>query len=183
MLDLAELGRQIRRRRRHVDWTQSELARAAQVSQSLVAKIEQGHANPSYESVRLLLAALEGQETAREISAAHIMQQAVTADPAETVAKALGRMKKQGFSQMPVVDLGRPVGSLSERSVLEHVERGTSLEVLRKKRVSDLMGEAFPTVDERAGRRVLVELLKENEAVLVLRKGKLVGVVTRTDLL
>lgn len=183
MLDLESVGQQIRRARRTLEMTQHDLARAAGLSQSLVAKIEQGKANPSYQAVRDLFQALESSRAAQEQTAGELMQSVIAADPAEAVGKALLRMKKHGFSQMPVLDLGRPVGALSERTVLEAIEQGSDVAAVRKKRVADLMGESFPTVQETTGRRVLVELLREHEAVLVMRKGRVVGVVTRTDLL
>lgn len=173
----------MRKDRRDAEWTQQELARAAGVSQSLVAKMEQGHANPAYETVRKVLSVLEERASSQEETASDLMQPAQAAEPMETVQKALTRMKKHGYSQLPVLEAGRPIGSLSERRILEHLEAGAELDDLRHQKVRDLMGDAYPTVDGAARRRVLVELLKDREAVLVLQKGRVVGVVTRTDLL
>jgi predicted transcriptional regulator len=183
VLTLPDLSRKVRKQRRDAEWTQADLAKAAGVSQSLVAKLEQGAANPAYETVRRVLSCLEEAASQQEETAKELMQDAEVAEPQEVVQKALARMKKNGYSQLPVVEAGRPVGSFSERNVLEHLEAGADLEDVHRRRVRDVMGDPFPTVDGGTRRRILVELLKDREAVLVIQKGKVAGVVTRTDVL
>lgn len=166
------------------DLTQAELARAAGTSQSLVAKLERGRLNPSYEVVRRLLETLDRLATDEEPTAADLMNgQPIFAEPGEALGKALDRMKKHGYSQLPVVDHGRPVGSLSESAILALIEQGADLEALRRQPVRHTMRGGFPTVEPHTRKRTLVELLKEQDAVLVVREGRLVGVVTRTDIL
>ncbi len=183
MLPLPDLAIQLRRRRAVAGLTQAQLAGAARVSQSLVAKLERGRLNPSYETVRLLVTALEERERGDDADAAALMRpQPVAASPGEKVGGVLERMKRGGYSQLPVVDDGTPVGSIAERHVLEQLEQGQTLEALRRRPVRELMGASFPTVDAATPRRVLVELLRDHDAVLVVRQGRLVGVVTKSDL-
>lgn len=183
VLPIAEVARQVRRTRLVLGLTQGELARAAQTSQSLVAKLERGRLNPSYEVVRRLLEVLDRRSRAEEATAEDLMQtQPIWAEPGEKLGKALERMKTHGFSQLPVVDLGQPVGSVSERAVLERIEAGAELEALKRQPVRMVMGPAFPAVDPSARRRTVVELLRDSDAVLVVRGGKLAGVVTKSDL-
>ena len=184
MLPLSEVVRQIRRSRIHHDLTQAELAKAAGTSQSLIAKLERGRLNPSYEVVRKLLETLDRMAQEDESAAGDLMNKSpVVADPAEPLGKALDRMKQHGFSQLPVVDRGQPVGSVSESTILARLEEGSTLETLRRQPVRVSMKAGFPTVEPHTRKRVLVELLKDQDAVLVVREGKLVGVVTRTDVL
>lgn len=184
MLPLADVVRQIRRMRLQYDLTQADLAKAAGTSQSLIAKLERGRLNPSYEAVRKLLETLDRLGSEEEAAASDLMNAApVFAEPLETVGKALDRMKKNGFSQMPVVDHGRPVGSLSESAILALIEQGSALEDVRRQSVRQVMRGGFPTVEPQTRKRTLVELLKDNDAVLVVREGKLVGLVTKTDVL
>jgi predicted transcriptional regulator len=183
MLPLPELCKHIRRQRLLLGMTQAELAQAGGTSQSLIAKLEQGRLNPSYETVRRLYNALEQRGRAAEPTAQELMQQhPMTAAPDEPLRDALQRMKAQGYSQMPVLEQGRAVGSLSERAVLERIERGESIEDLRRRPVAEIMDGGFPTVEPTASRRMLVELLRENDAVLVVAAGRMVGVVTKSDL-
>jgi predicted transcriptional regulator len=183
VLPLVQLGRDLRRRRAAAEMTQAELAEEAQVSQSLVAKLERGRLNPSYESVRRLLEALERAERRGEPRVADVMRKdPVVAEPGERLAAALERMKRRGYSQLPVVERGAPIGSLSERILLDLLEAGASLEQARREPVRNVMGPGFPTVGPEAPRRAAVELLRDHDAVLVVEGGRLVGVVTKSDL-
>ena len=183
VLPLPDVARQVRRRRALAALTQAELAQDAGVSQSLVAKLERGRLNPSYETVRRIVAALDERERREEPRASELMRQSpVAAEPQERLGTALDRMKRGGYSQLPVVDKGTPVGSLSERILLDRLESGEPMEQIRRRDVQSVMGPSFPMVDPAAPRRVLVELLRDNDAVLVVRRGRLVGVVTKSDL-
>lgn len=183
MLPLPEVVRFIRKTRVHLDLTQADLARAAGTSQSLVAKLERGRLNPSYEIVRRVLEALDRVQGQEEETAADLMhEKPVVAEASESVGKALGRMKERGFSQLPVVQGGQPVGSLSESVILQAIEQGTAIEALKKQSVRAVMGASFPAVEPQTRKRTLVELLKDSQAVLVVREGRLVGVVTKSDL-
>lgn len=184
VLPLADVVRQIRRARLQFDLTQADLAKAAGTSQSLIAKLERGRLNPSYEVIRKLLDTLDRMASDEEPTAGTLMNKhPIVADPAEALGKALDRMKQNGYSQLPVVDRGQPVGSVSESTILGRINEGASLEALRKQPVRLSMRAGFPTVEPHTRKRTLVELLKDQDAVLVVKEGKLVGVVTRTDLL
>ena len=184
VLPLGEVVRHVRRQRVLVGMTQAELARVSGTSQSLVAKLERGRLNPSYETVRAILEALDRAAVQHEETAADLMQtDPVWAEPDERLGDALSRMKAGSFSQLPVLSKGQPVGAVSESAVLVRVESGADLEAMKRQPVRHTMGPAFPTVDPGTRKRVLVELLREHPAVLVMQNGRLVGVVTKSDLL
>lgn len=183
MLPLQDVVRQVRRQRLTLRLTQADLAKASGTSQSLIAKLERGRLSPSYEVVRRILEALDRLAADDEGTASDLMHgNPVIADPAEPLGKALDRMKEKGFSQLPVVDRGQPIGSISESAILERIEQGADLESLKRQPVRAAMRASFPTVEPTTRRRTLVELLRDHEAVLVVREGKLVGVVTKSDL-
>ncbi len=175
--------RQVRRQRVHLDLTQAELAKESGTSQSLIAKLERGRLNPSYEVVRKVLDALDRLAVSEEPAASDLMnKRLVVAEPSEPLGKALERMKANGYSQLPVVERGQPVGSLSESAVLAAIEAGGDLADLKRQAVRAAMSASFPTVAPGTRRRTLVELLRGHDAVLVVKEGKLVGVVTKPDL-
>lgn len=183
MLPLAELTRHIRRQRLLLGLTQVELAKASGTSQSFIAKLERGRLQPGYEAVRNVVEALDARRLEEEQRAEDLMQtDPIWAEPDEPLADALRRMKDHGFSQLPVVERGVPVGSLSESAILARIERGADLEGLKRQPVRTSMSGAFPTVPRHAGRHTLVELLRASEAVLVMDGAKLAGVVTKSDL-
>lgn len=183
VLPLPDVVRQIRRTRIQLDLTQADLAKASGTSQSLIAKLERNRLNPSYEAVRKVLEALDRLAATDDQTAADLMNRhPAIADPTEPLGKALARMKERGFSQLPVVDHGQPVGSISESAILERIEKGTDLEALKRQAVRHSMRPSFPTVEPGTRKRILVELLRDHEAVLVVREGKLAGVITKSDL-
>ncbi len=183
MLPIPDVVRQVRRSRVLLSLTQADLAKESGTSQSLIAKLERGRLNPSYEVVRKILDSLDRLSATEESTAGDLMHDdPVMADPAETLGAALARMKKNGFSQLPVVDRGQPVGSISESAILDQIEKGADLEALKKQAVRMSMRPSFPTVEPHTRKRTLVELLKDHEAVLVVREGKMVGLVTKSDL-
>ncbi|MFH1200406.1 MAG: CBS domain-containing protein [Candidatus Micrarchaeota archaeon] len=173
----------ISRNRRRLGLTQSELAKAAGVSQSLVAKIEAGRLDPSYSNAKALLDALEAAGRGEEKRAKDVMHHPIiSAKSGEMLSQAVGLMRRHGFSQLPVEDEhGKIVGSLSEKSLLEKMEAGKVDSKAAK--VADVMDEAFPSVSESTPVSAIVSLLHDAQAVLVLRKDKIAGVVTKSDLL
>lgn len=183
MMPLPDLLRQVRARRVQLGLTQAGLAQASGSSQSLIAKLERGRLNPSYEAMRRVVEALDRLAVGAEPAASDLVRRTpLFAEPGEPLGKALERMKSHGFSQLPVVDRGQPVGSVSESAVLERIERGADLAELKRQPVRSVMGASFPTVDPTARRRTLVELLRDHDAVLVMQEGRLKGVVTKSDL-
>jgi predicted transcriptional regulator len=183
VLPLKDLVPHVRMRRLQLGLTQAELARDAKTSQSLIAKLERGRLSPSYEMVRRILEALDRHSHKTEVTAGDLVKaEPVFAEPSELLGKALERMKSHGFSQLPVVERGQPIGAVSESEILERIERGADLEGLKRQPVRLAMGPSFPTVEPSTRRRTLVELLRDHDAVLVVREGRLTGVLTKSDL-
>lgn len=183
MLPLDEVIRQIRQQRRLRGISQAQLAKDAKTSQSFIAKLERGRLNPSYEAVRRVLETIETYARAEEPRAKELMKiDPMSVRPAERVSDALARMKSHGFSQLPVLDRGRSVGSISESLLLDLIDRGDELEGLKRGPVRDIMASSFPSVALDTRRRVLIELLHDNGMILVVENGQVAGVVTKSDL-
>jgi predicted transcriptional regulator len=169
-------------RRRKLGLTQSQLAGIAGVSQSYIAKLEAGNIEPSYIKVKALFEALDRLEQKKQVAASIVMTRSVISiQKTASVQEAIGIMKQTGFSQLPVLDGEMPVGSISEGTILDHMlnTRGES----PNRSISEIMDESFPLVAEDAPVSLLTSLLKFYAAVLVQRKGSLVGIITKADLL
>jgi cystathionine beta-synthase len=100
--------------------------------------------------------------------------------PAETVAEALAQMDKHGVTQVPVIEEGKPVGSVRENRLLAKVLGDRDL---LNAPVSQLMESSFPVVDVDASAAEVTRLLRRNPAVLVEEFGRLTGIITRHDML
>ena len=105
----------------------------------------------------------------------------VSAAPGQLVRQALGLMRLHDVSQLPVLDAGECVGSVTEYAL---TQRGLESSRFLDAVVGEVMDEAFPVVD--AGQHVesVQKLLsKATPAVLVRRAGAIEGIVTRSDML
>ncbi|HEX5603366.1 MAG TPA: cysteine synthase [Pyrinomonadaceae bacterium] len=104
----------------------------------------------------------------------------VSVTPANTVAEALEKMDDLGLTQVPVLEEGRAIGSLRENRVLAKVVRNRDL---LSSPVSEVMEASFPTVDVDASSSEVARRLQTSAAVLVEEYGRIVGIITRHDVL
>ena len=177
---LEEVGR----KRRIVGLTQQKLARLAGVSQSLIAKLESQKIDPSYTKVKAIFDALERLETETEVRAEEVLHnEVIGVQKSDLVSKAVQTMAHYGYSQLPVFDGEHSVGSISEKTIIGKVSAGKDLSQISKLPVGDVMEEAFPQVGEDAPLPLISSLLQVYPAVLISTKGKVVGIVTKADLL
>ena len=94
-------------------------------------------------------------------------------------------MRQYGFSQLPVRDDREDicVGSLSERHIVQSLLREPDPKSFYERLVGEIMQEQFPVVDEGITITAVALLLQHSQAVLTARKGKVVGIITASDLL
>ncbi len=105
----------------------------------------------------------------------------ITIAPTSTVRQALNLMSTYNVSQLPVVQGGDCVGSVSDGLLMAQTVADASL---LEQAVRDLMEAPYPVIDEAFPLDRLTALLsRETPAVLVRRNGELKGIVTRYDLL
>jgi cystathionine beta-synthase len=104
----------------------------------------------------------------------------VSVAPAANLRQALNLLNTWGVTQVPVVDGDDCVGSVTEGLLARVLEDAKLLD----RPVSEVMGGPFPVVDAEVPIDRLVSLLsKETPAALVRDAGRLVGIVTRYDVL
>lgn len=169
---------EIRQIRKKLGMTQSELAKRAGVSQSLITKIEAGLLDPSYSNARKIFNALEAIGRQKELKAEEIMEtKIISVGPDETPNDVIRKMKKYEISQLPVVSNSMVVGIISETILLDAIINN------KKGRIKDIMNDAPPTVSKDASAGVVSDLLRHYPLVIVGEKGKLKGVITKSDLL
>ena len=180
---LPDLG-EIEKRRRKIGLTQTQLARLAGVSQSLIAKIESGRANPAYSVVKSIFTVLDEHENKEALNAADLMTKSIIgARKSDSVEKVAKLMRQHGVSQIPVMEGDSVIGSVSESTLARRMADEQNLANLSKLPISQLMGGPFPVVDESVPVSALTPLLMHSDAVVVSRKGKPAGIITKADLL
>lgn len=172
----------VRELRLKLGLTQRQLAKLAGVSQSMIAKIEANRVSPSFDVAVKIFRALESVRAEKEakVKAAEIAtKELIFVNKGDYVSKAIDLMIKHNVSQLPVFDGEVPIGSISEATIVRNMDRiGAD-----RTRVEEIMDECFPIVPEDMSISTLKEILIEYQAVLVQRNGKIVGIVTKADLL
>lgn len=166
----------LRKRRTELGLTQSELADQADVSQPLIARIEGGDVDPRLSTLRRIVTALEAAER-DVIRAADLMHsEVVSVSPDEAVSDAARRMEEEAYSQLPVIQEGIPVGSISQSDLVGLDEES------RNEAVEKHMSESFPTVSKDATLDEISNLLEHYKAVMITEAGATVGIITEADL-
>ncbi len=100
--------------------------------------------------------------------------------PDDLVAAALAKMNEMGLTQIPVLEDGKPVGSLRENHLLSKVFNDRDL---LEEPVSKVMDKSFPTVDVDDDINIVTRKLRSHPAVLIEEYGKITGIITRHDVL
>jgi cystathionine beta-synthase len=105
----------------------------------------------------------------------------VSASPGQLVRQALGLMRLHDVSQLPVLDGGECVGSVTEYAL---TQRGLESSRFLDAVVGEVMDEPFPAVESTQHVESVQKLLsKATPAVLVREDGVIQGIVTRSDML
>jgi len=169
---------EVKKIRKSLGMTQTELAKRAQVSQSLIAKIESGKIDPTYTKAKKIFSALSDLEKKGEIKAEQIMtNKLIVVEPNRSIKEAIDKMRKSQISQLPVIEGQNLVGLVSESTILD------ALLDKKYEKVSEIMQESPPIVSKTTGIQVISSLLKHFPIVIVSENGKLVGLITKSDLL
>ena len=170
----------IRMIRKKLNITQKELSKASGVSQSAIAKIESGVMSPSYDIAEKIFKALETLENKESIKAKDILtKEVIKANVDDSIQTAASLMKKYNISQLPVFEGDHLVGLISESTIAESMGIGN----LKNKKVEEIMTEAPPTINEDSPIKMIAEILKYSPIVVVYKRNKMTGVITKSDLL
>ncbi len=124
--------------------------------------------------------AIKEHQTAGQVLASRPQQELLYLEPDQTAETAIRLLRDQNVSQVPVLEGGKSVGSIREITLarLLHEQRDP-----RQVAVREIMARPLPQVDEQVNiDEVYRLLLSGSSGVLILRQGKVIGIITRIDL-
>ncbi|RLE41428.1 inosine-5-monophosphate dehydrogenase, partial [Candidatus Woesearchaeota archaeon] len=108
----------------------------------------------------------------------------ISISPDDSIENAAKLMMELKISQLPVIDKGKVLGSISEKTISALIQKFETTEQILEKRIKDVMEEPFPIVPRSCSISVISMLLEDNQAVIVSDKwGKITGIITKADLL
>jgi len=168
----------IKRIRKRLDLTQHELAKKAGISQSLIAKIEAGKIDPTYSKACMIFETLKGLSDQKKVKAKAVMnKKIISASPKEKITRVIADMRKHSISQLPVLDHNNLVGFISESTILNAMLEG------KKIYVDEIMDDRPPSVSMETSLDIVSDLLRYFPMVTVFEKEKIVGLITKSDIL
>ena len=194
---LPELGK-IREIRKRLNLSQRELASRAGVSQSLIAKIENGSIDPSFNKVRQIFDAFEEELHHQRVEGRGMDARLTVYDlatrgvisilPDQTVGEVVDRMMKGRFTQLPVMDGDRVVGAITDDRVRGYTIEATrsgakTYEEVMETPVEEVMEPPFSILKEDTSIELASLHLQQEEAILVSKKGIIIGILTSADFL
>jgi predicted transcriptional regulator len=175
---------EIKSLRKKAKMTQAFIAEKTGVSQSLIAKIEAQKVMPAYDKAKKLFDFFESVVPNQEKVASDFMtRKVVSVKPYNNVKEAVKIMKKYAVSQLPVIDDDKNLGVVSEENLLKIINSDKDMDAAKNMLVQDVMSEAMPIVQKNTPYHVLSSLLEYNKGVLVGEKGRIIGIITKSDLL
>jgi len=176
----------IKNRRKFLGLTQKGLAKQTGVSQSFIAKMESGRINPSYNHVKQIIDFLDSLESkAKEETRAKELyhKRVFSLKIHDRIPHAVGLMRRHDISQLPVFRGSMPVGSVTEKGIVDLLSRGYDSKKLSRMRVRDIMEEPFPVISGETPLSIISSLLQHNPAVLLSRDGDIAGIITKADII
>jgi cystathionine beta-synthase len=105
----------------------------------------------------------------------------VSVAPHDTVRDAILKMDTNNVSQLPVIDSeGQSVGSVKESRLMA---RALESRDILERPIIESMEASFPVLEDSADAKQAISSLKDAPAVLVEEYGRIIGIITRHDVL
>ena len=165
--------------------SQARLAKEANVSQSTIARLEKEcrKLNPSYSMVYNIVNALNrissGEQTIDRTEVKDLMHaQLIFVKPTDSIKKAIMIMKENDYSQIPVMENGKVLGTVYQKDLIGFASNPKKANI----KVKEVMGVPLPEIDENAKIGMIKSILESWGAAIVKRKDKAVGIFTIYDL-
>ena len=176
MIDVTNIGKL----RKTLGITQINLAKAAGVSQSLIAKIESQKLDPTFSKVKKISNALEALSKKQELKASAIMVKSILfASPTDKIVDVITIMNKKGISQGPIIKNNNIIGILNDKNILNHITNPD----FKKLKTSEIMSEPPPIVSESTPISAIEQLLKHYSVVLVRKTSGGYGIISTSDII
>lgn len=174
----------LRRLRKRYGLTQNVLAKKSGVSQSLISRIENKTVDPRLSTIRRIFEAiiyLQNKDgTARDVMHSPV----IIINSQESVQTAIDLMKNNAISQLPVIKGNKLIGSIRESTLINKFSKSKNTETFFSSSVHNIMDKPFITVKPKITVDAIADLLLQgNPAIIVLEQNKIIGIITKIDVL
>ena len=183
--DIDTISSKIRSARMMLGISQARLAKEANVSQSTIARLEKEcrKLNPSYAMVYNIVNALNrfglGEQTIDRVEVKDLMHpRLIFVKQNDSIKKAIMMMKDNDYSQIPVMEDGKVVGTVYQKNLIGFASNPKRANI----KVKEVMDVPLPEIDENTKIGMIKSILENWGAAIVKRKDKAVGIFTIYDL-
>jgi predicted transcriptional regulator len=104
-----------------------------------------------------------------------MVKRLIYVSPNGNIKKVVRLMKLHGISQLPVLKNSISVGSITETTIIQNWNKPDA-------RVKNVIEKSLPSVDADETIETIKSLLQTFSSVLISEKGKVVGIITKSDL-
>ncbi|HEX5920311.1 MAG TPA: CBS domain-containing protein [Nitrososphaeraceae archaeon] len=174
----------IKQGRIRLGMTQRELASLSGISTSMINQIESGRCKPSYDTAKKIFEVLSSQEGKTSLKAGDICsKEVISVQKDEKLEVAIEKMMKNSISQIPVFDVSKIVGLVSEDILARKVLESDDKKNIHQVPILQIMEAPPPIVDIATPAKALIPLVRFTKCVLVSRRGEITGIITISDTL
>jgi len=132
-----------------------------------------------YSIVNALNRISSGEQTIDQVGVKDLMHsRLIFVKPTDSIKKAIMIMKENDYSQIPVMENGKVLGTVYQKDLIGFASNPTKANI----KVREVMGVPLPEIDENAKIGMIKSVLESWGAVIVKRKDKAVGIFTIYDL-
>lgn len=177
---------EIKIRRKALGLSQADLASKAKISRTSLVKLENGNVDLRYSKVKEIFDTLERESSRSPTSLFQNMilkeihnQPIEFVDVEDPLRFVSAKMIETSFSQFPVKDGKKIVGSITEKEINQAISTFGKDAVDLK--IRQIIAEPFPVISANATVYSVIGLLRSVQAILTSEKDAVVGIVTNTD--
>ena len=172
--------------RKKLDINQKELGEILKIPQSTISRIESGRIDPPYSKFKRIYEFLQNERIKREslgrkTTAEHVMSKnLLMINSKSTIKDAINLMNEYKISQVPIIQNGQNLGSLTSKRIQKVI---TDNPELINADVSTIKELPFPEIEKNWSVKEISNILINYSAVLVRDRNEYIGIITDSDLL
>ncbi len=181
--EILELAREFKRRRHFLGYSQLKFAKLANLSQSIITKLENGKIDPTYSTILKIEKALNKEENISNLKAENIMNKEIISIKINTkISQALEIMREGDFSQLVIFDKNNNlIGAIYEKTILDTINKKIDIyntEIANFIEISPIIVPKEYSVSELS----YIFQNKNTKFVVVGEQNKILGIITKSDL-
>ena len=185
--EILEIASEFKRRRTYLGLSQLKLSRLANLSQSIINKLERGSIDPTYSTIIKIDKALSEEEKISNLKAENIMikkEDVFFLKPNMKIFEVIDIIREHDFSQFLVIDdknSDNLLGTIYEKSIFDLISQKVDI---YSAKVGDYI-ESIPIIvpyDYSVADLSFIFQNKRTKFVLVSKNNNIIGLVTKSDL-